>query len=404
MINLLVPQRNQRIKNRDGAPIHKGVRPLIGQRALSVESEARGGPQEEPVNSVILDAPAPDGNNISVVVQGPLGTGNCVEVGYYVAHWRAMLPRAQIILAISDNHFEIGTSGQLLPPTRDNGNTAVTVSISAINAACDIIVIAPAAVALPPLKFDSKANNLNFQISAAKAGLAQATRKYCLRIRNDIILYSNGFLEHYREFVRLPRGAFSFLEQRILICDTYTLNPYTIERCPYHYSDWFHFGLISDVRVLWQSGPMPFLDAIFHEFHRHRPHSSRQERQFRARLACEQYLTMGWLLHYCPEARLDYLNDLEQRDRSMAVLRDNFIIADRKVCGLRFVKYADVRSGLRHRLLCLDHADWRVLASDPSRGRFAHLFVWRVAVAFVAQLAAGLGLLRSARWVMKLFS
>ncbi|KON63017.1 hypothetical protein KOEU_34990 [Komagataeibacter europaeus] len=45
----------------------------------------------------------------------------------------------------------------------------------------------------------------------------------------------------------LLRRAFRSLKRRILISEFFTLDPYMFEILPFHYSDWFHFGLTEDV-------------------------------------------------------------------------------------------------------------------------------------------------------------
>jgi hypothetical protein len=257
---------------------------------------------------------------------------------------------------------------------RRSGSFTSDVAARTLSEVCDNLVFSTDALPLPPLKFDEKINNVNLQIAAAKAGLRHVERQFVLRIRNDAVFYDAGFIDFYLENNRQKRGGKTYLQDRVLICDTYTLNPYSFERLPYHFSDWFHFGSTADVREIWQCPPMNYADSIYYEFQSHKKDSFFGERLFRSRLAAEQHIISHWAHGKDPENSLLYHNDLQSRDLSLQVLRDNFIISDRLKCKLRMRKYANARVAAAHKYLCVSHADWARLAADPARKRFDEWF------------------------------
>lgn len=310
-----------------------------------------------------------ESEEISVVVQGPLNEFNCVPVEYYLAHWRRILPRAQIVLSCSTADFD-GVIAEKDLRTAKPKSPVARASILRICQLADDIVLCNEAGPLPPLKFDDKLNNINLQLSAAKAGLRAANRTYVLRIRNDSVFYDLSFIEQFFEGRKYARGTEAILQDRILISDIFTLDPYSIERLPYHFSDWFHFGLTTDVRDYWNADAYQWAEATFYQFHPLASHSNSKEQQFRSRYAVEQFIALSWLQRTGRPAKLEYHNDLSDRYRSLGVLRDNFVICDTLAARYDFPKYAQsFRSGTV-KLLCMSRLEWQQLAVSPDVGTY----------------------------------
>jgi hypothetical protein len=283
---------------------------------------------------------------LSIVLQGPLDAANGGAVATQCAAWRRLFPTAQLICAIS------------------SGDGA-----DVVERACDTVVRAPAQPALPPIKTDSPGpNNVNRMIAAAQAGIAEADGTYVLRIRSDLVLGDRSFVARYDAGARHPRGDWAFLDQRVMIPEVFTLNPFTHVRLPFHYSDWFHFGLRHDVAAIWDAArPMTLDDATWYTRATHRPEANAVERRFLSRLAPEQAVHFPAIARAFPQLGLATHDDRTSVEESLLVLADNFVLANLAACGAQIAKYQHVvdRMSPYTRLECLSQA--LVRARDERR-------------------------------------
>ena len=219
--------------------------------------------------------------------------------------------------------------------------------------------MAPPALPLPPIKLDKReANNVNLQIAAARHGLARATGRHTLRIRNDAVFMTRDFVAQYQRYAGAPRGPSARFRQRLMISWLYTLNPFAAERLPLHFSDWFHFGRTEDVASFWDVPEMTFADATYYRTHAHAAGTNRRERLFLSRLAVEQHFATHGLQRHID---LRHHNDLSGRDLSIDALLDDFVLCDLAEAAFNFPKYqAEITNPLKvtH---CLTPEDWRTL-------------------------------------------
>jgi len=314
--------------------------------------------------SASYDAPG----MLSIVVQGALFQGNLIETANHCRHWRQLFPNAEIILALSLTDVVQGeaqdgvfTSLRLVPVHRHDGHLQAALGI--IRGSCDKVTLAGHALPLPPIKSDTpKLNNANLQIAAAQRGLGLATGRYVLRMRADMVFMDRGFLDQYAAAGALPRGDAAAFDQRVLISWLYTLNPYTLERMPLHFSDWFHFGLLDDVRRIWQVPPITLADSVHYRTHPHAPGSNLRERLFNTRLAVEQHIIFNCLKADFPGLVLDHHNDRTSVALAMDLLVDNFTICDLAAARCVFDKYSGEFTSPAKRYHCLTREDWLAMA------------------------------------------
>lgn len=312
-------------------------------------------------------------------MQGGVSQDTLSMVAIHCRHWRDIFPDAEIILSISTPDVIRGTHADgstddltLAGPVRDRNLAKIALAL--IKTSCDKVVQAQGALPLPPIKTDSPGpNNGNLQISAAQAGLAAATGTHILRTRADLIFADDSFIGQWIDGNGLQRGDHQLLRKRVLISYLYTLNPYTFERMPYHYSDWFHFGLAEDVRALWDVPFVTLADATFYKTHPYAEYSNHQERLVLTKRAVEQHITFNALVKLNSEVSLDYHNDLSQRKKSIDVLCDNFIVCDLIKAKCIFDKYAMDFENPAKRLHCIPPEDWRTLTLSAPAEREAFL-------------------------------
>ncbi len=305
---------------------------------------------------------------LSIVVQGGLFGGNITETALHCRHWRDLFPAAQIVLAISVSDLFAGgvRPGVLVNPPfarafRDNSHFHS--AFGQIQASCDTIILSEGALPLPPIKtISSASNNANLQIVAAQAGLAAATGRYVLRVRSDLIFSDRAFIDQYLAGVAMPRGKAAVFASRVLISTLYTLNPFTYERMPLHYSDWFHFGLLEDVRQIWAVPRMTYAEATWYKTHKCVPDSTLDERVIVPRRAVEQHILYHCFRKLVPELVLEYHNDRTSIDLTLDLLVDNFVVCDLVAANCVFDKYRMDFDNPAKALHCVTPQDWTAMA------------------------------------------
>ena len=97
-------------------------------------------------------------------------------------------------------------------------------------------------------------NNLNRQIISTKNGLKNVSRKYALKLRSDLILTNNSFLNYY-DFFPKRNTKYIIFKNRIMVSCLYSRESiydiYTKKICKAHMfvSDWWFFGLKEDINL-----------------------------------------------------------------------------------------------------------------------------------------------------------
>lgn len=305
---------------------------------------------------------------LSIVVQGALWRDNLIQTARTCDAWRRLFPSAELILSVSVSDILEQTAPGVLNGLRLTAAYAndgfAAIAITKIQNACDAVVLSPGDLPLPRFKDDSGPNNFNLQLAAAKAGLAQARGQYVLRLRSDLVFPDRRFLDQHFTDRNLPRGPSSVFDERVLISWLFTLNPFTIERLPFHFSDWFNFGRLDDVRRLWTAAPMTLSDAVFHRNSAHDVGSNRRERQFYSRLGVEQHLHFSFFRTMFPDLELSVHNDPRSAAASLAILADNFTICDVAASGVFFEKYSQDAVNAERRFHCLTREDWLRLVDE----------------------------------------
>lgn len=282
---------------------------------------------------------------LSIIMQGHLGLKNIVYIADVSRMWRKLFPKSSIVNVISssdciflneDNEFKI----------REEYLTDrfISSAFDIIKKNCDKIIISSFQTPLPKMKSDSPGiNNINLMIAAAKTGLEHSNSKYTLRIRNDLFFCDRNFVDFYEKKIKNPIKNKSIFKQRVLVSEIFTLNPLTISKMPFHYSDWFHFGLTEDIKKIWNSVDFyPFEYAVWYRHRHHSQNSNAVEKRFYTRFAPEQWVSFPFIKKQYPELILEYHNDTTSLIDSIFVLYDNFIILDMHEAHAYIEKYQSI--------------------------------------------------------------
>lgn len=316
-----------------------------------------------------LSAERQDG--LSIVVQGGLFRANRATIAANLARWRAVFPKAQLICAISSSDFLASGEDHPTPRLTAEPEPDDAAFLALLGRVCDVATIAPPCAVLPPIKTDSRGpNHVNLQIAAARAGLARSAGRHILRIRNDLMLDRQPMLAAHARAQLPPRGGRALFAERVLVSQLFTLNPLLAQRMPFHVSDWFHLGLASDLRRLWDAVvPLSATDAAWYAGRPHAAGSTTAERRFLTRWPPEQTITFPVFAAAFPDLSLTYHNDQTSVAASLSVVADNFGIANLSSCRAKLPQYQrdiDHMSSFTA-LECLSQSVLDRIAAEPRR-------------------------------------
>ncbi len=163
--------------------------------------------------------------DISVIVQGKI---NSVETPQCLNSIRKYLPEAEIILSTWEEDDVSGLDYDVLVKSPDPGT------------------------AVMPIKRKLFYNNLNRQLLSTQEGLKKANRKYALKLRSDLILTGDKFLEYFDKFPARTNN-YNLFRHKVLADVFYTRFCIRCKKLknnipvPFHVSDWWLFGLREDL-------------------------------------------------------------------------------------------------------------------------------------------------------------
>lgn len=307
------------------------------------------------------------GENISIVLQGGIFEKNSTDVTNITTEYRKLFPDSEILLSISSSDFldfPNSTENKLVPYKQNLKNQKFINVCNILNSLVDRFVYCDNALPLPPININHPDCNANYQIEAAKRGLKEATREFVLRVRNDFLFKDDSFIDQYLEMNGNARGRFSAFQERIMICSLFTINPYAVERLSFHYSDWFHFGKLADVRLLWDIPQLSLNYMTYYLNNPYLPGSTEIERHFLAKTGVEQYIAFGFFSKKFPDIQLSCHNDITSRRESIEILVDNFCILDHRKSPVYFAKYMKDFLYRPNEKICISHKNWEILAKN----------------------------------------
>lgn len=152
--------------------------------------------------------------NLTVMVQGPVrdSTRDCLN------SVKKFLPKAEIIFSTWEGSDTEGLPYDKVVFSKDPGGNGL--------------------VRRYP---HEQVFNVNRIIVSSFAGIKQATRRYCLRLRSDIILTSTDFLKYYNKY-SVYIGSDAMVSRRIMVEGLLTAKDLLFD-----VGDWWHLGLTEDL-------------------------------------------------------------------------------------------------------------------------------------------------------------
>ncbi|TDK36606.1 hypothetical protein E2F50_06665 [Rhizobium deserti] len=316
-------------------------------------------------------------NELTILVHGPVTAGNLEEVLKSIEMWREAYPGAYLHFAASMIERDVSAIEMQFWQQQHVSELEKRrkLVIDQVSQAVDHFSVADYQAPIAPLKFDDKVNNTNKMIATVKVGLENVSTKFCLRIRSDMMVANILACEEDYKFLAQQAVVPDLFNQQVVVAPFFTLNPFLLERLPYHFSDWLNFGQTADIRKLWDVSPVSEIDARHYQMYPHASHSNVLEREFRSRFTPEQHLVSRIASHNGYK-KLDHHNEAGMEIETLEVLRRNFIVLDHQRTGMTNPKYDRVKSMVQTRFQCLTNRDWRIIVADGP-AKFSETLAWK---------------------------
>lgn len=259
-----------------------------------------------------------DSKDISVVVQGAIHkkeTKKCLE------SIRTYLPGAEIILSTWEGSDVSGLDHDVLVLSKDPGGFVTSAEGSPLN-------------------------NMLRQLVSTKEGLKHANRKYVMKLRSDLILTSDKFLEYFDQYpARI--GEYKLFKHKILIpllASRFCLNKFAT---PFHPSDWWFLGLNEDIRTYFDI-ELPQEPDFSSYFANEKNLNKKTPFSVNFRFSPEQYFCYTCFSKHFPDIRMKDCSDITEKTihQSRMVMINNFTVIDFKHSGIFTNKYLQSKNEL----------------------------------------------------------
>lgn len=169
--------------------------------------------------------------------------------------------------------------------------------------------------------------NILRQKKTTLQGLRNSKTLYSVKIRSDMIFTGNNLIKEYYNIQNLQRRKI-FYSQRILILENGSINPRGFYELPFHFGDWFYFGLTTDLIKMFDfkfSKKDEILNAFFYKYNKYPKNN--YTKKYLLKFQPETIFT------YFPIKKISfaYLNDSYDIRKKNISLSEFFLINDFKI-------------------------------------------------------------------------
>lgn len=189
-------------------------------------------------------------------------------------------------------------------------------------------------------------NNINRILTTTKAGLEKANRKYCLKIRSDLIAENDKLLEDIAGKFPMREEKYAAFKQRVIFYALWSRKyEYILDRylilCPFHLSDWLCFGLTEDIKNFFMDIPLT-KEPQYSEYFKNPKNRNLPfyDPDVSWKFPPEQYFTTHFFKKFFPEAYMKSRLDFSEKkmEFSRRVFASNVIVCSYTECGFYIQK------------------------------------------------------------------
>jgi len=258
--------------------------------------------------------------DISIIVQGKI---NKAEIKKCLKSIRKHLKGAEIILSTWEGSDLSGLDYDVLVESKDPGATIFTTD------------------------GNQSYNNLNRQLLSTQEGLKKANREYILKLRSDLILTNNSFLNYFDKYQERC-DEYKLFERKIIIPTLYSRKfviKYKTQEAlymPFHPSDFFLFGLNEDIKKYFMDTKL-VEEPAYSNYFKGNPEldDKRIYKNAWFQYPPEQYFAISCFNRHFPDIKMKDYSDINFRNvrQSEIAMVNNFIVLEYAQHGIYMNKY-----------------------------------------------------------------
>lgn len=282
-----------------------------------------------------------DEKDISIVVQGPVFGNNVTK--NCLSSLRKLFPNSKIIFSTWKNSDVSGLEFDVLVENDDPGAKPCIFPPKGAK-------ILEQKGSIYKYEFEGKVeelfakdNNGNRLLVSTKNGLEKVDTEYVLKLRSDIIFTSKKFLKYWDKFPEY-NGKYKIFKRRIINNANFSSFANVgeeLQLLPFHMSDWIHFGLSEDVKLLFSC---PFQDekSACDYFDENRPRKNYEPFPLcRWQYPPETYILVCLVKDKFPQLKYENTDDYNEQimRKSNMLMADNFIMLDQDQLSFEMEKY-----------------------------------------------------------------
>lgn len=274
-----------------------------------------------------------DSKDISVIVQGAIEE----NTKYTLSSIRKYFPDSEIILSTWEGSNCDGLEYDSLIINKDPGG-------------------APCGA----WKDEPINNNGNRQIVSTKNGILKACRKYCLKLRSDLVILGDGLLKSF-DINNYQDEKYRIFSHKILIGELFTRKNFVYYRNgreysvphPFHPSDWFMFGYTDDLKKMYESVDMIPKNELGGYVCKCAERMRDNEYKYTWRYTTEQHIFLGIVRKMFPNLKYDDWTDWSDEiiDLSDHIMKNNFLVlnlARHNVLNMKYIYPSFSNNYMRH--------------------------------------------------------
>lgn len=194
--------------------------------------------------------------------------------------------------------------------------------------------------------YDSTYNNINRILQTTKAGLAKASKKYCIKIRSDLFFTNNSLLKDLRQKFDKFDPKFRIFQERVIFYPLWSRqSEMVLDKdkiiCPFYLSDWLCFGLTEDLRLYFDASERTNEPAFSNYFKQPKNRLLPFYNPYKTwKFSPEQYFAVNFFSKYFPEAHMSSLQDVseDKMELSHRLYASNIVIAGYHEIGVYTLK------------------------------------------------------------------
>ena len=196
-------------------------------------------------------------------------------------------------------------------------------------------------MSLKPLQY----YNYTGQMRTTLNGLKNSKTKYCLKTRSDLIIENKNFLKYFNKYKKFEKD-YKILKKKVLISSFNTINPRK-EPLPFHFSDWFYFGLTEDLKKILNQKYMSKENKQVPLWFLKRKKPKYYFNNYLSRYRTEQHITINFLKKYI-NLEFDHAYDYDLKNIILTekILSSNFVVLNTNQISIKSLKYPNVTKNL----------------------------------------------------------